>query len=239
MRASGLQVIDLIDGLIVRHIWIPVLFLSFPLIYSLPDGRQPRRRRVPQRPNGREFTCQCTYLPPTSGTIVFWLRHRSPCPDPDFPQKVSGRTSYEPTSASPHCLVICDGCHTEMKFDERCSVSGESTSHSRCIRFSWNTMMLAHTQSRNRLARPIPFAAQHATAAQNQPPTRRMFPCDRTLSTHGDIAYDCSWTVSRNALQTHTSHCPYTALKGFFRIPDARAAVLKTESVRLRAMLDC
>lgn len=145
MRASSLQVIDLIDGLIVRHIWIPVLFLSFPLIYSLPDGRQPRRRRVPQRPNGREFTCQCTYLPPTSRTIVFWLRHRSPCPDPDFPQKVSGRTSYEPTSASPHCLVICDGCHTEMTFDDSCSVSGESTSHSRCIRFSWHTIMPAHT----------------------------------------------------------------------------------------------
>ena len=65
-----------------------------------------------------------------------------------------------------------------------------------------------------------------------------MFPCGRTLSTHGDIAYECSWTVSRNALQTHTSHCPYTALEGFFRIPDARAAVPKTESVRLRAMLD-
>ena len=52
-------------------------------------------------------------------------------------------------------------------------------------------------------------------------------------------AHGCSWTGPRNALQdTHNPHCPYTALEGFFRISDARAATLETENVRLRARLD-
>ncbi len=52
-------------------------------------------------------------------------------------------------------------------------------------------------------------------------------------------AHGCSWTGSRSALQdTHTPHCPYAALQGFFRISDARTAALETENVLLRARLD-
>lgn len=52
-------------------------------------------------------------------------------------------------------------------------------------------------------------------------------------------AHGCSWTGTRSALQdTHTSHCPYAALEGFFRISDARATALETENDRLRARLD-
>ncbi|KAH8997674.1 hypothetical protein EDB86DRAFT_2803416, partial [Lactarius hatsudake] len=52
-------------------------------------------------------------------------------------------------------------------------------------------------------------------------------------------AHGCSWTGPRSELQsTHTPHCPYAALQGFFRISDARAAALETENVLLRARLD-
>ncbi|KAI9453154.1 hypothetical protein BJY52DRAFT_1205548 [Lactarius psammicola] len=52
-------------------------------------------------------------------------------------------------------------------------------------------------------------------------------------------AHGCSWTGPRSALQdTHTPHCPYAALQGFFRISDARSAALESENVLLRARLD-
>lgn len=61
---------------------------------------------------------------------------------------------------------------------------------------------------------------------------------DCTLPIHCDTAHDGSWTAPRNALQTHTPHFPYTTLKGFFHISDARVAVPKTVNVRLHAKLD-
>ena len=63
--------------------------------------------------------------------------------------------------------------------------------------------------------------------------------CPATIVPCEHAAHGCSWTGPRSALQdTHTPHCPYTALQGFFRISDSRAAALETENVRLRARLD-
>lgn len=69
-------------------------------------------------------------------------------------------------------------------------------------------------------------------------PPRRMSRRDCTLPTQRDTAHDCSWTASRNTLQTRTPHCRYTTLKGCFCMSDARVAVLNTVNVYLHAKLD-
>ncbi|KAH9170149.1 hypothetical protein EDB89DRAFT_2072272 [Lactarius sanguifluus] len=114
----------------------------------------------------------------------------------------------------PHCLVVCDGCETEMK-------AAELGSHDRVC--STETIRCPSCNSEH-------LRSQSASHADVCPAA--IVPCEHA-------AHGCSWTGPRSELQsTHTPHCPYAALQGFFRISDARAAALETENVLLRARLD-
>ena len=63
--------------------------------------------------------------------------------------------------------------------------------------------------------------------------------CPAAIVACEQAAYGCDWTGVRLAFrETHLRSCPYVALRGFFRISDAKAGALQAENARLRARLD-
>ena len=63
--------------------------------------------------------------------------------------------------------------------------------------------------------------------------------CPAAIVACEQASYGCDWTGVRSELrETHVRSCPYVALRGFFRISDAKAGALQAENARLRARLD-
>ncbi|KAF8259428.1 hypothetical protein EI94DRAFT_1751624 [Lactarius quietus] len=165
------------------------------------------------RPNGCEFTCQRHLLAAhLKGDCLFV---EAPCPDPECPQKALRKDILRnDIPRCPHCLIICDGCGTEMK-------AAELGSHNRVC--STETVRCPSCNGEH---------LRSETSSHPDVCPASIVPCEHA-------AHGCSWTGPRSTLQdTHTPQCPYAALEGFFRISDARAAALETENVRLRARLD-
>ena len=78
-----------------HHCRILALYLSFPLIYSLPDGID---IECLNRRHDCGLTCHRHLYGPHLKDDRLFVRHCSPCSDPDCSQKVPGRTFYENTS---------------------------------------------------------------------------------------------------------------------------------------------
>jgi hypothetical protein len=63
--------------------------------------------------------------------------------------------------------------------------------------------------------------------------------CPAAIVACEQASYGCDWTGVRLELrETHVRSCPYVALRGFFRISDAKAGALQAENARLLARLD-
>lgn len=165
------------------------------------------------RPNGCEFTCQRYLLATHLKDDCLFVEVQ--CPDPECPKKaLRNDILRNDIPRCPHCLIFCEGCGAEMK-------AAELGSHNRVC--STETIRCPSCNSEH-------LRSQSASHADVCPAA--IVPCEHA-------AHGCSWTGPRSVLKgTHTPHCPYAALQGFFRISDARAAALETENVRLRARLD-
>ncbi len=69
------------------------------------------------RPNGCEFTCQRHLLAAHLKDDCLFVEVQ--CPDPECPQKASRKDILRnDIPRCPHCLIVCDGCGTEMKAGE-------------------------------------------------------------------------------------------------------------------------
>ena len=70
------------------------------------------------RPSGCEFTCQRHLLAAHLKDDCLYVE--APCPDPECPKKALRKDILRNNDVPrcPHCLIICDGCGTEMKAAE-------------------------------------------------------------------------------------------------------------------------
>jgi hypothetical protein len=101
---------------IVRHVRIPVYpsrFLSL-IISQMVDELIVE---CLNRPSGCEFTCQRHLLAAHIKDDCLFVE--APCPDPECPKKALKKDILRnDILRCPHCLVVCDGCGTEMKAAE-------------------------------------------------------------------------------------------------------------------------
>ena len=125
------------------------------------------------RPNGCEFTCQRHFFAAYLKDDCLFVDAPWSVPRLECPQKALKKDILRnDVLRCPHCLVVCDGCGTEMQAAEL-GVS-ESTTDIALYFSSHDTPcphILSHT---GRSAQLSPFAMHHATAntsAQNLPPT--------------------------------------------------------------------
>ncbi|KAI0260879.1 hypothetical protein BC834DRAFT_973156 [Gloeopeniophorella convolvens] len=164
------------------------------------------------QPAGCEFTCQRQLL---AGHLKdACLFAEEPCPDPECPEKALRKDIRGDSPRCPHRLVACDSCAADVR-------ANELAAHSRIC--SMETTRCPACA----LEHPRSDSPAHAAACPAAP-----VPCPHA-------AHGCAWTGPRAALaDTHTPHCPYAALAGFFRLADSRAAQRDAENARLRARLD-
>lgn len=101
---------------IVRHVRTPVSPSPFPslILSQMVDELIVECLNCP---TGCEFTCQRHLLVAHLKDDCLYVE--APCPDPECPKKALRKDILRnDVPRCPHCLIICEGCGTEMKAAE-------------------------------------------------------------------------------------------------------------------------